>query len=89
MVEDIWQPGKESALALYFRPPFLTSAKMQTALTKKFLQVSLQANYQNPTFQVRNPRVVDSLANNGNVTFRSINPSNQVMVSSRVNHKSK
>ena len=44
IIEDPWQGGAESILSLFFRPPFTASAKMQTALTKKFLQVSLQAS---------------------------------------------
>lgn len=78
MIEDPWQSGKESLVPLYFRPPFLTVSKMQTALTKKFLQVCLQANYENmPVFQVKNPSV---RCDQTSVNFRLINPPNEVLV---------
>ena len=79
MIEDLWQSGAETVLPVYFRPPFSVSAKIQTALTKKFIQVYLQANYDEQSFFVANPRAIcDS---NNDVKFRLINPSNEEMVS--------
>ena len=81
MIEDPWQEGKETLLPLYFRPPFTTTAKMQTALTKKFLQFSLQANYDEPTFQAGNPTVQSQ------TNFRLINPKDEVLVSELIQSK--
>jgi len=79
IIEDPWQGGAESILSLFFRPPFTASAKMQTALTKKFLQVSLQANYDEPAFHVKNPSVTATCDQNQNISFRLINQANEIL----------
>ena len=66
-------------LSLNFRPPFTTVPKMQTALTKKFLQLSFQANSEDTCFSVKNPQV--SCENSSQTTLRLVNSPNEILVS--------
>ena len=79
IIEDPWEAGKESMLSLNFRPPFTTVPKMQTALTKKFLQLSFQANSEDTCFSVKNPQV--SCENSSQTTLRLVNSPNEILVS--------
>ena len=76
MLVDPWQASEaETRLPVYFRPPFTASAKLQTALTKKFLQVYLQSNYDEPIFNVKKPDVEAD-----GVNFRLINDQTMVIL---------
>jgi len=66
-------------LTLSFGIPFSMIPKMQTALTKKFLQLSFQAHTEETRFVVKNPQV--SCENSENTTLRLVNPPNERLVS--------
>ena len=79
IIEDPWEKGKDSLLSIHFRPPFSVVPKMQTALTKKFLQLAFQANTEETsTFSVKNPQV--SCENSSHTTLRLVNSPNEILV---------
>ena len=79
IIEDPWEKGKDSLLSIHFRPPFSVVPKMQTALTKKFLQLAFQANTEETsTFSVKNPQV--SCENSLHTTLRLVNSPNEILV---------
>ena len=81
MIEDPWEKGQETVLPLLFRPPFTTVAKIQTASTRKFVQVSFQANCEDEAvFALKNATIegVDK-----DLEFKAINPAHEVLVLKR------
>jgi hypothetical protein len=85
MIEDPWLVGQETTLLLHLRPPFTTFARLQTALTRKFVHVSFQANcnVEECGFALRNHQIKlqnDVAASGKAIAFKSINPPSEVMV---------
>ena len=78
IIDDPWEIGQETILPLHFRPPFTTVAKIQTALTRKFIQVSFQSNCEEAIFALKNPTIQ---CDTKELLFKSINPSHEVLVS--------
>ena len=80
IIEDPWEIGQETVLPLHFRPPFTTAAKIQTALTRKFIQLAFQSNCEDDEaiFALKNPSI--ECETSKEISFKPINPSYEVLV---------
>ena len=80
IIEDPWEIGQETVLQLHFRPPFTTTSKIQTALTRKFIQLAFQSNCEDDEaiFALKNPSI--ECETSKEISFKPINPAYEVLV---------
>jgi len=83
IIEDPWEIGQETVLQLHFRPPFTTTSKIQTALTRKFIQLAFQSNCEDDEaiFALKNPSI--ECETSKEISFKPINPAYEVLVLKR------